>query len=38
MPKKHRYARRSTLPRSLRGKDLDMIPRKAPAKIGRAHV
>ena len=31
MPKKHRYARRSTLPRSLRGKDLDMIPRKAPA-------
>jgi len=31
MPKKHRYARRSTLPRSLRGKDLDMIPKKAPA-------
>jgi hypothetical protein len=30
MPKKHRYARRSTLPRSLRGKALD-IPRKAPA-------
>ncbi len=31
MPKKHRYARRSTLPRSLRGKDLDMVPKKMPA-------
>jgi hypothetical protein len=31
MPKKHRYARHSTLPRSLRGKALDMLPKKMPA-------
>jgi len=31
MPKKHRYVRHSTLPRSLRGKALDMLPKKAPA-------